>query len=164
MRSTQALSHPALGSPVPGRRPTVRTLLTALRARLRAPRLDRQLSSGTVSWRSSVHAARSLQLTSDRRRRSLARSIDRLIEAAEQPRALFPGAAVPPRPGQVRTAKAMLVSIASRLRSAAPVDARGVAYLRELLCNGDSPFYARAPAGALAAELHTVSDMLDVPE
>jgi hypothetical protein len=164
MRTTHALGHPALEPLVSGQRLTPTALLTGLRARLRAPSLDRQLSSGTASWRSPVHAARSLQLTSDRRRRRLACSLERLIKTAEQPRALFPGAAVLPRPEQVRDAKPLLLAVAVRLRSGAPVDARGVAYLRELLCNGDSPVYARSAAGALAAELRTVSEMLDVQD
>jgi len=120
--------------------------LAALRAWLRAPRLDRELSTGTASWRSPVHAARSRQLTSNRRRRRLARSLERLIETSEQSMTSLPGPAVPPRPDQVLTAKSLLVAIASRLRSGDPVDARGVAYLRELLCNGDSPVYARSLA------------------
>ena len=162
MRSTQALGHPALGPLLSRRRPTPSTLLTALRARLRAPRLDRQLSCGTLSWRSPVHAARSLQLTSDRRRLRLAVSLERLIELTEQPPA-FRGSVVPPCREQARDAKPQIAAIAGRLRSRAPIDARGVAYLRELLCNGDSPVYTRSLAGALAAELHAVSDMLDVP-
>jgi len=161
MRSTQALGHLA-GPPVSARRPSPSALLTGLRARLRAPRLDRQLSSGTVSWRSPVHGARSLQLTSDRRRRRLALSLERLLDVTERPPA-FRGSVVPPRREQVRNAKPQIVAIAGRLRSRAPVDARGVAYLRELLCNGDSPVYTRSPAGALAVELHAVSEMLNVP-
>jgi hypothetical protein len=66
-------------------------------------------------------------------------------------------------PGQVCDARPQIAAIAGRLRSRTPIDARGVAYLRELLCNGDSPVYMRSPAGALAAELHTVLEMLDVP-
>ena len=162
MRSTRALGHPALVPRVSGRLPTVRTLLTALRARLRAPRLDREPSTGTVSWRSPVHAARALQLTSDRRRRHLACSLERLIEVTEQPPA-FRGSVVPPCREQVRDARPQIAVIAGRLRSGAPVDARGVAHLRELLCNGDSPVYAHSPAGALAAELQAVSESLDVP-
>jgi hypothetical protein len=157
MRTTHALGHPSPRPPISRRRPA----LTALRARLGAPRLDRQLSAGTVSWRSPAHAARSLQLTSDRRRRRLARSLERLIELTEKPPP-FHGAVVTPRREQVGEAKPLIVAIAVRLRSGAPVDARGIAYLRELLCNGDSPVYARAAAGALAAELRTVSEMLDV--
>jgi hypothetical protein len=129
---------------------------------LRASRLDRQLSSGTVSWRSPVHPARSLQLTSDRRRRRLARSLERLIEVTEQP-AAFRGSVVPPCCEQVRDATPQIAAIARRLRSRTPVDARGVAYLRELLCNGDSPVYLRSSAGALAAEPQAVSELLDVP-
>jgi len=58
----------------------------------------------------------------------------------------------------------MIRAIAVRRRSDAPVDARGVAYLRELLCNGDTPVHAPSPAGVPTAELHAISKMLDVQD
>ena len=111
-----------------------------------------------------AHAARALQLTSDRSRRGLARSLERLIEQSERPPAPFRGAAVQPCREQVREALPEILAIASRLRSGAPVDARGVARLRGLLCDGCGPCYAPSRPDALSIALSTVSDMLDVQD
>jgi len=80
--STDALGVSSL-SRAAGRRPP--RWHARLLARLRAPWLDRQLAAGTVTWRSESHAARALQLSSDRRRRALARSLERLVTDAHQP-------------------------------------------------------------------------------
>jgi len=93
----------------------------------------------------------------------LARSLERLIEAAEQPRALFPVAAVPPHRDQVRHAKPAIHEILERLRSPGPVAASGMAMLRELLADGSGPCYAPIRVDALKCELLVVSAMLDVP-
>jgi len=137
--------------------------LAPLWARLHALWIDRDLRDGAPTWQSPTHAVRSLQLTSNRRRRRLARSLERLIGAAEQPRALFPGAVVPPRRDQVRKAKSVIREIVERLRSPGPVAARGMAMLCELLADGSGPCYARIRADALKCELLVVSEMLDVP-
>jgi hypothetical protein len=104
-------------------------------ARLRAPWLDRQLAAGSVPWRSPAHAARTLQLTGDRSRGALARWLERLVEHAERPPARFIiSAVIPPCREQVHAALPVILATASRrLRSGAPVDARGVARLRALL-------------------------------
>jgi hypothetical protein len=120
-----------------------------LAARARAWTLDRELAAGVPSWQSALHAARSRQLTADRSRRALARGLDALVERADWPSPRVT-AAVPPCSEQVREARPLLFRAAARLRGAAPVDARGVAQLRLLLCDGTGPCFVNATPRALA--------------
>jgi len=136
--------------------------LAGIVAHLRALSIDRELAEGVPSWCSPIHAARSLQLTSNRSRRNVARSLERLVELAELPPTARRGAAISPSPEQVRASSPLITRIASRLRSPDPVDARGVAALRELLCDGASPCYAPAPPGALVDALQGVSQWLEI--
>jgi hypothetical protein len=133
-----------------------------LRARLRAPWLDRELAAGIASWRSPVHAARALQLTSDRSRRGWAGSLERLVKEVEQPPTALCRAVVPPCREQVREARPVILAVASRLRSSAPVDARGVAQLRAVLGDGTGPCYVRSRPDTLTIALQNVSRSLDV--
>lgn len=161
MRTTHALgSRAARPAGLAPRRmpPGVVWLLAHVRAR----RLDRQLAAGSVPWRSPVHAARALQLTSERYRRGLARSLERLVEHAERPGGQFRGSVVQPCREQVTEALPLMLTIAARLRSGAPVDARGIARLCALLSDGAGPCYARSDPGALSGALETVSEWLDV--
>ena len=155
-------------SPTPfaimGARP-LRTRMVWLLARLRAFWLDRQLAAGVVPWHSKVHAARSLQLTSDRSRRALACSLEHLVEQADGPPVHWRSAAVLPCRPQVSEARPVILAIAARLRATAPVDARGMARLRLLLTDGAGPCYT--PSGrpdALAVELQTVDRWLDAAD
>jgi hypothetical protein len=161
MRTAQTTHpFPPAGLRVRGQRRPIAWLL----ARLRAPWLDRQLAAGVVPWRSRVHAARALQLTSARSRRALARSMEMLVERAERPPTPFRGAAIPPCREQVREAWPLVLAIASRLRSGEPVNAHGVARLRELLSDGAGPCYLRATPDALTLALQSVCRVLDVDD
>ena len=163
MSNTDALS-PTGFAIMGSRSPRPRTVW--LLAHLRALWLDRQLAAGVVPWHSKLHAARALQLTSDRSRRALARSLAHLVEHAEMSRIQFRGTAVViPCREQVREARPVILAMVSRLRASAPVDARGMARLRLLLTDGTGPCYT--PGGspdALAAELQTVDRWLDAAD
>ena len=139
-----------------------RSALVRLSAHLRAARIERDLCAGAETWRSPAHAARAVQLSSDRSRWNLARSLDRLIEDSERRQAPFRGAALQPCREQVREALPHILEIGCRLRCGAPVNARGMAMLRQLLCDGAGPCYVRTPRGALASALESVCDMLKV--
>jgi hypothetical protein len=132
-----------------------------LLARLRAPWLDRQLAAGTESWRSPVYAARARQLTDDRTRRTLARSLERLVEEAETRRPPFRTAVVQPCRPQVREARPLILTIAQRLRSNGPVGVCGIARLQALLSNGTGPCYTPSHPDALITELRAVADLLE---
>jgi hypothetical protein len=137
-------------------------LPASLVARLRASKLDTQLADGVESWRSPAHAARSLQLTSPRRRRVLARSLERLLEDVERPPVM--SAVVRPCHGQVLEARPLIVAVAARLRSNRPVDARGMAHIRALLTDGGSPCYSRSHPHALDGALESAVQWLDAPD
>ena len=163
MRSAHALGSP--GARPAGLQPRwMGQRVGWLVAHLRAARLDRQLAAGSVPWRSPVHAARALQLTSDGYRRGLARSLERLVEQAEQPRGPFKGPVVQPCREQVRAALPLMLTIAARLRDPAPVDARAIARLCALLSDGAGPCYTPSDPGALTGALETISQWLDVQD
>jgi len=131
-------------------------------ARLLAPRIDRDLAEGTPSWSTVTHAARAAQLTSGRSRHSLARSLELLAERAEQAAPSCMSAAIAPCRAQVRDALPEIRAISACLRTAEPVDARGVAMLRALLVDGGGPCYVRSHAAALTVRLQEVLRCLRV--
>ena len=132
-------------------------------ARVRATALDQQLARGVVPWLSPVHAARAVQLTSRRKRAALARALENLLDEADSP-PTPPSAAITPCAGQVRAARAEMLSIGAKLRSGSPVNCRGMAKLRALLCDGGGPCYQQVHATALALALDDVSRWLDAIE
>ena len=162
MRSTHVLAQAP--SARAGRREPRRSTAW-LSARLRAPWLDRQLAAGVAPWRSPAHAARSLQLTSDRSRRLLARSLERLVEDAEhRPMMPFRGAAVTPCRAQVCAALPLILALSAQLCDGGPVEAAGVARLRALLSDGTGPCYARIHRDALTNALQAASEWLEVQD
>ena len=161
MKTAHAIAWPSAADPPRGFRSQ---LAARLNARLHAPSLDRELASGIAPWRSSPHAARALQLTCTRNRRGLARSLERLIEQAHEPRGLYRGAVVYPCREQVIEAMPALLTIAGRLRSADPIDARGIARLNILLSDGSGPCYVRIQRNALTNALQEISQWLAVPQ
>ena len=102
-----------------------------------------------------------MQVTGWRRRRSLARSLELLVERAEQAE-LRLSAAIPPCREQVRNALPEIMAISALLRSAEPIDARGVAMLRALLGDGGGPCFVRSHPTALTKRLREVSRCLRV--
>jgi hypothetical protein len=130
-------------------------------ARLLAPWLDRDLAEATLFRSPVTHAARAVQLTSSRRP-SLARSLDALVERADQAAPSSMSAALRPCREQVRDALPEIKAISARLRTAEPVDARGVAILRAVLGDGGGPCYARSHPAALTVRLQEVSRCLRV--
>ena len=105
-----------------------------------------------------------LQLTGDRNRRGLARSLERLVEQAQHPRSQYRGAVIYPCREQVFEALPELLTIAGRLRSADPIDGRGIARLNILLSDGSGPCYVRIRRNALTDALQEISQWLTVPQ
>jgi hypothetical protein len=161
MKTAHAIPWPSTAEPAPSSRSQ---LAVRLRARLHAPSLDRELASGIAPWRSPLHAARALQLTGDRNRRGLARSLERLVEQTQRPRSQYRGAVVYPCREQVIEALSPLLTVAGRLRSADPVDARGMARLNILLSDGSGPCYVRIRRNALTDALQEILQWLTVPQ
>ena len=159
MKTAHAITWPSAADGPPSSRSQ---WTTRLRARLHAPSLDRELASGIAPWRSPLHAARALQLTGDRNRRGLAQSLERLVEHAQQPRSQCRGAVVYPCREQVLEALPPLLTVAGRLRSGDPIDARGIARLNILLSDGSGPCYVRIRRNALTDALQEISQWLTV--
>jgi hypothetical protein len=158
MRGVPALSHVPR---VLGRSDSPRPL-TAVYARLWAPSIDRRLATGTPPWESPVLAARALQITSEHRRRSLARSLERLAANAERPASRAISSVVPVCRSQVREALPTIFSLVARLSDGRPVDARGVARLHALISDGTGPFYVPGCRDALDEALKDAYRGLDV--
>jgi hypothetical protein len=102
-------------------------------------------------------AARAAQLT--RSRHSLARSLELLVERT---RPGYTSAEIPPRREQLRYAVPEIIAISHRLRTAEPVDARGVAMLCAVLTDDGGPCYSRSHPAALTVRLQEVSRCLRV--
>ena len=118
-----------------------------LRARVLAGALDRALISGADPACSGALAARAQVLTSPRRRVALATTLERLPELAPASRNRF---RLAPSSDAVAANDARLRALAALLRSDAPLYARGLAELSELLCDSTGPLFR---SGARALEL-----------
>jgi hypothetical protein len=140
------------------RRPTLEDRVIA---RMLARSLDRELAAGAPAHLSGAHAARLGQLATPRTRRAVANGLDRLIERADAPSSRFQRTAAPCRE-QVREATETMRAIAARLRSAEPLEARGIAYLRTFLSDPTGSFYTPVQADSLAVALHETIRLLDV--
>jgi hypothetical protein len=113
--------------------------LNRVGARLRAHALDRALIAGADPAASPQLAARAGALTSRANRATMARGIERLVQAALQsPRGRR--AVVPPREAVAGHAD-QLRALASLLQGHTPLYARGIAMVRELLTDGTGPAY-----------------------
>ena len=130
-------------------------------ARVRATSLDRQLAEGLPPEHSAAHAARAAQLGSARTRATLARSLERLVEQADQPPVRPRSIVIAPCRPQVWEARPILLMMAFRLRAGGPVGTCGLARLKLLLSDGVGPCYAAIGPYALVVELQAVSRLLD---
>jgi hypothetical protein len=88
-----------------------------------------------------------------------ARLADILATARRPARAL--SAAVEPDCGEVATAEPLLMQARELLRSSAPVYARGMAMLEELLGDGGSPLYLPARRAELSHQLELIMTALE---
>jgi hypothetical protein len=130
-----------------------------------ASKLDRELAAGVASWASPRHAARSLQLTGARQRRSLAGTIERLAVEARRPPLVGNAATLLIRPARraIIACEPQLNELSAILRSAVPVTAGGVASLKRLLTDGTGPLYAPDAANDLSAVLGGIRGRLQAP-
>src|SRR5262245_8113061 len=124
------------GRPGPRRHP-----LLALSVLLRRRSLDADLAAGIDPDSSPALALRAAQLTAASERRSLARSLEGLLSSAARPHGAITSA-IPVRRDAVLDAKPEILGLAGELAADAPVNPRGVAMVRCMLTNGDSPFYS----------------------
>jgi hypothetical protein len=138
---------------------------TSLRARvgaaLRRADLTRALAAGADPGASDELALRARQLTSERNRRTLARTLRRTLAEAQRP-PMTRGRAVIIDRAAVLHAKDSIAEMIERLESANPVRAQGVALLEQILTNADrSPLYNRSESGALRRVIRVATAALD---
>lgn len=137
-------------------------VLAPLLAQLSATHLDRRVADGVDPLHSPIYAARSRRLTGEKSRRTLARSLERLVEEAdESPRPRSLSSAVRPSRARVHEARPELLMLASRLRAGAAVDPRGLAALRVLLIDGAGPVYTPGDPETLKRRLETIENWIE---
>lgn len=130
-----------------------------LLVRVRSSALDRQLAAGAAPEASVPLALHASRLCEPAERRVLARSLTRIVEAADEPMGHRLKAPVS-RPA-VQRARAELAAVAGRLVASGPVDVHGVARVRALVADGTGPLYQSAPPEHLRHELAEVLAALD---
>ena len=136
--------------------------LAPLLAQLAATHLDRRVADGVDPSHSPIYAARSRRLTGEKSRRTLARSLERLVEEADAPpRRPSLSSAVRPSRARVHEARPQLLMLASRLRGGAAVDPRGLAAIRVLLTDGAGPVYTNGDPETLKRRLETIEDWIE---
>ena len=111
--------------------------------------LTSELSEGANPASSPELAVRADQLTSDRTRLALARSLRRAVHEARHPAPRRYAFALTRRGAVIDAADAIDVLV-KRLRSPEPVAPEGTALVQRMLSDGAwSPLYSTAPGGAL---------------
>jgi hypothetical protein len=119
---------------------------------LRRQTLDRNLAHGADPSTTPELSRRARQLTSRRRRNSLARAIRNLIQAAEDPRHPY-SAAAPLQRREILSERGFLLELADDLAGDDELGARGIALVERLLTDGTSPVYGPSPDGTLHTAL-----------
>lgn len=122
---------------VPVRRASLSALLIA---RLCAGKFDRMLAVGVVPSEGSALSVHEYRLTSVPERESIARSLRRCVHDAQDRRAPL-ASRIPLHTPNITAAEEMIDKITLRLHSPQPVNARGMARLRQVLSDGAGPFY-----------------------
>jgi hypothetical protein len=119
----------------------IRPSLTArLTARLRSGRLNRQIAVGVPAAAGSALAVHEARLTSPVERRAIARIL-RLALRDAQVGGLVLSSRVPVHIPNVTAAEDLIDAVTLRLHSPRPVNARGMARLRQILSDGTGPLY-----------------------
>jgi hypothetical protein len=126
-------------------------------ARAHPSSLDKALIAGSDPTASRQLAARAATLTGLRNRTAIAEGLERLLAAAQgSPR----GAMALQRGGHVVANASLLVELSAVLRGSAPIYARGIAMVNQLLTDGTGPAYV-GDGVALANRLHEARAAID---
>jgi hypothetical protein len=152
--------EPSPGFWTGGRRRRRPTLEDRLIARMLARWLDEELARGMGASLSEAHAARAQQLTGERARRKVARTLERLVDRAQNPRTANLSPLPAPCPEQVRDATPLILSIRCRLLAGQPLGAQGVARLKTLLRDRSGACYTASGEGGLTVALQEVAELL----
>ncbi len=129
-------------------------------ARVRAASLDRQLAAGTAPEASASLALRALALVRPQQRQSLARSLQQVLDDANQRARRFGPRIVPPR-RSILNASDILAILIDRLLSHEPASACGIAKVRALVHDGAGSLYYRATDDALRRSVEDAVQVLN---
>lgn len=137
----------------------------SLRLRLRTARrraeLTRELAEGTNPNTSPELALRAAQLTSDRNRQAIARSLRRTLSEAYKPPMMRSRMVLIQR-AAVIDAESAINAMVGRVRSPEPVQAQGMALAERILTNADrSPLYNASEPGTLGLEIRGAAAALE---
>ncbi len=132
-----------------------------VRVTVQRAKLTRALAEGMDPLSTDELALRARQLTSERTRRTFARSLRRaIVDAHQRPRTRSAVSIIDRR--AVLDAEAAIVEMSERLLSPRPVSAEGMAMLERILTNADgSPLYNRSARGALERTIRVATAALD---
>jgi hypothetical protein len=132
-------------------------------ARLRSHSLDNTLASCTDPESTVTLAVRAHTLTRPHVRRYLARSLERILTEATRPTGLRPTLLTPERRRVIQDAADDLNALITRLRSAGPVTACGIAQVVVLLSDGGGPLHTAAIEPDLRTAIEQALTHLDDP-
>lgn len=141
-------SEPGEGPPAVTIAPRPR-LRDRVAARWRARRLDRALAGGTATESSPALALRARRLSDYARRRSIAQTLTRVVDEAENGGGSRSTIRVVPSRARVLAAAGELRQLAELLGRPGPVDPHGVAHAWILVTDGTGPLYGPSSAGSL---------------
>jgi hypothetical protein len=134
------------------------SLTTRMIARLRADQFDRMLAVGVPAPEGSALAVHQARLTSMQEREAIARSLRQVVRDARAGADPL-SSRIPLHLTNVAESEDVIDTVALRLQSPRPVNARGMARLRRLLADGCGPLYQhgrgdlKGRLGAALAEL-----------
>ena len=109
-------------------------------ARLRAGHFDRLIAVGVPAPTGSAQAAHETRLTSSTERESIARSLRTTVADARR-RGVLLSSRLPLHVPNITAAEDVIDAVTLRLHSPRPVNARGMARLRQILSDGTGPLY-----------------------
>lgn len=130
-------------------------------ARLLAGSLDRRLAAGEAPEAGVLLASRAEHLVTPSHRRTLARLLERHLDATGRRPTRARRGPLRVDGEAVSTATPLVREAASLLGGARPVPARGVALVSLLLADGAGPLFARTGGDSLGAALDRVVEHLD---
>jgi hypothetical protein len=130
-------------------------------ARLRTGSLDRRLADGVPADSEALLALHAQRLVQPRRRRSLARSLRRLLVESMRPAPQVARSASPIRRDRVRAAAPELTVLIDHLLAPVPVSARAVAQVRLLLSDAGSPLLRACSVEELRGQARRLALELD---
>jgi len=137
------------------------SMLQRLECHLLGDRLDRTLAAGVAPETDVLLALRAQRLACTTSRRELARSLQRILDAAAEPQhGLNPHASMAIL-SRVTTYRTDLELLVDHLLAPVPLPARGVALVRMLLRDGTGPLYRYESQADLGAMVRRVTAALD---